>query len=396
MRRKTLSDLGVAALKPRAARYAFPDPELRGHYVRVSPSGTKSFAVVRRDPSTGKQVWAAIGTADVMRIEEARGRARIALQRIKEGLPAIEPRPEAPETFRQVAENWMKRHVEAKGLRTRAEIERALDKYVMPDWQDRDFTGIKRSDIATLLDRIEDDHGARQADLVLAYLRAMATWYAARRDDYVPPFIRGMRRAAPAKRERVLSDDELRAIWREAEKPGQLGAVIRLALLTAQRREKVASMRWEDIEGEVWTVPAEARSKGTGGALKLPAAAQAIIAAQPRQKDNPHVFAGRTKGSHFDGFSKARRALDDALPEMPGWTIHDLRRSARSLMARAGVRPDIAERVLGHVLAGVEGVYDRHKYDAEKGEALLALEGMIGRILQPPAENVVSLEGRRQ
>lgn len=406
MRRKTLSDLGVAALKPRAARYAYPDPELRGHYVRVSPSGSKSYAVVRRDPVTGKQVWAAIGSAAVLKIEEARARARMALQRIAAGLPAIEPRTEAPETFRQVAENWQRRHVEAKGLRSRAEIERTLNKYVMPSWGDREFIGIRRRDIASLLDRIEDEHGARQADLVLAYLRTMATWYAARRDDYVPPFIRGMRRAAPVKRARVLTDDELRAVWGEAQKPGQLGAVIRLALLTAQRREKIASMRWEDIDGEVWTVPAEARSKGTGGALKLPPQAMAIIRGQPRHEGNPYVFAGRTKGSHFDGFSKHKAAFDKALPKVrtpdggesaiPSWTVHDLRRTARSLMARAGVRPDIAERVLGHVQAGVEGVYDRHRYDTEKGEALAALAALIERILTPPVENVVSLEERRK
>jgi integrase len=233
------------------------------------------------------------------------------------------------------------------------------------------------------------------ADLTLAYLRTMSGWYVARHDDYVPPFIRGMRRKAPMKRDRVLTDDEIRAIWAEAEKPRQFGTIVRLALLTAQRRERLASMAWQDIKGDVWTVPAEARSKGTGGALKLPAAALAIIEAQPQIEGNPYVFAGRTRDSHFDGFSKAKAAFDAALPEMPGWTIHDLRRTARSLMARAGVRPDIAERVMGHVIAGVEGVYDRHRYDDEKADALARLAALIERILNPPAENVVSLEGRR-
>lgn len=393
MRRKTLSDLGVAALKPRAARYAFPDPELRGHYVRVSPNGTKSYSVVRRDPRTGKQVWATVGVADAMKIDEARDRARVALQRIGQGLPAIEPLPEVVESFKAVAQNWIKRHVEAKGLRSRPEIERSLERYVYPHWQNREFVSIRRSDIAALLDRIEDEHGARQADLVLAYLRTMSGWYATRHDDYVPPFIRGMRRKAPVKRERVLTDDELRAIWTEAEKPGQFGAILRLALLTAQRRERLASMRWVDLKADVWTVPAEARSKGTGGALKLPATALAIIEAQPRLEGNPYVFAGRTKGSHFDGFSKAKTEFEENLEEMPHWTIHDLRRTARSLMSRAGVRPDIAERVLGHVIAGVEGVYDRHKYEDEKAEALAKLAALIERILNPPGENVVRMHG---
>jgi integrase len=406
MRRKSLSDLGVAALKPRATRYAFPDPELRGHYIRISPTGAKSYAVVRRDPGTGKQIWAAIGSADAMKIEDARDKARAALQRIGQGLPPIAPTVNAPETFRTVAENWIKRHVEAKGLRSRGEIERALKKYVYPDWADRMFTSIQRADVATLLDRIEDDHGARQADIVLAYVRKIANWYATRADGYSPPFVKGMARQGLVKRDRVLSDEEIRVIWWQAEKQGQFGAIVRLALLTAQRRERLASMRWEDISGDVWNVPTEARGKGTGGALKLPAAAKAVVDAQPVFKDNPHVFAGRKNGSHFGGFSKCKAAFDEALPKIKradgaetvidGWTIHDLRRTARSLMARAGVRPDIAERVLGHVIAGVEGVYDRHKYDDEKGEALASLAAMIERILIPPAGNVVILEGRRK
>jgi len=391
MARKTLSDLGVAALKPRPKVYQFPDPQQPGLSVRVTPTGAKSFMLVTRDPA-GKQIWKTVGRPGEMAIEEARERAKIVKARIKAGLPSEEAKPETPETFREVAENWMRRHVEAKGLRSGGEIKRTLDKYVLPSWRDREFVGIKRSDIATLLDRIEDEHGARQADLVLAYLRTMATWYAARRDDYVPPFIRGMRRKAPVKRDRVLTDDETRAVWQAAEKAGNYGAIIRLALLTAQRREKLATMRWDHIKDGVWTVPAEARSKGTGGDLALPPAAVAILEAMPRMQGNPYVFAGRTKGSHFDGFGKAKIAFDKALPklktadggesEIPNWTVHDLRRTARSLMARAGVRPDIAERVLGHVLAGVEGVYDRHRYDDEKAEALASLAGVIEAILR--------------
>jgi integrase len=394
MARKTLSDLGVAALKPRAKPYHFPDPQQPGLSIRVTPTGAKAFMVITRDPA-GKQVWKKIGSAAELAIEEARAKAKIVKARIKAGLPAEEPKQEAAETFKAVAQNWIKRHVEAKGLRSKGEIERTLEKYVMPSWGDREFASLKRSDIARLLDKIEDENGARQADLTLAYLRTMSGWYAARHDDYVPPFIRGMRRKAPVKRDRILTDDELRTIWAEAEKRGQFGAILRLALLTAQRRERLASMRWEDIAAGVWNVPAEARSKGTGGALKLPTAALAIIEAQPQIEGNPYVFAGRTTGSHFDGFGKAKAAFDAALPEMPGFTIHDLRRTARSLMSRAGVRPDVGERVLGHVIAGVAGVYDRFAYDTEKADALARLAALIERILNPPAENIVILEGRR-
>src|SRR5262245_44778505 len=116
MSRKTLTDRGVAALKPRAKLYAFPDPELRGHYVRVMPSGVKSFVTVAR--VDGKQVWRTVGSADTMSIDEAREQARDILKRVRAGLPAVETKGE---TFDAVADNWVKRHVEAKQLRTRYE-----------------------------------------------------------------------------------------------------------------------------------------------------------------------------------------------------------------------------------------------------------------------------------
>src|SRR5262249_44928231 len=110
---------------------------------------------------------------------------------------------------------------------------------------------------------------------------------------------------------------------------------------------------------------------------------------------NPHVFAvGGGKGV-FNSFSQRKDELDGKI-SMPPWVIHDLRRTARSLMSRAGVRPDIAERVLGHAIPGVEGVYDRHSYADEKAAALPRLAAWVERILNPPTGNVVSMtKGRR-
>src|SRR5438552_48804 len=100
--RKTLSDKGVAALKPRAARYAVPDPELRGHYVRVQPSGAKSFVAVTLNPK-GKQIWSTLARCDVLSIAEARERARAVIKRVHAGLPAVE---KAAATFEDVANQW--------------------------------------------------------------------------------------------------------------------------------------------------------------------------------------------------------------------------------------------------------------------------------------------------
>jgi integrase len=391
--RKTLTDKGVAALKPRPQRYALPDPELRGHYVRVTPAGAKSFVTVARDPY-GKQIWTNIGAADVLKIEEARDKARAAIKRIKAGQPAVEPPPVKPDTFKAVAEAWLQRHVAKKKLRTQGEIERCLNRYVYPHWAGRDFISIKRSDITALLDHVEDNHGTRQADAVMAHLRGIANWHAKRDDDYVSPFVRGMRRHDGGARERILDDDELRLVWKQAEANGTFGAIIRLLLLTGQRREKVVTMKWADVRLDgVWTIATAEREKGNAGTLLLPPQALSIIATQPRLGDNPYVFAGR--GNGCIDISQSKRPFDAKLPAMPRWTLHDLRRSSRSLLSRAGVRPDISERVLGHTIGGVEGIYDRHQYDREKADALAKLAALIDGIVNP-RDNVLPIQKRKK
>jgi integrase len=264
----------------------------------------------------------------------------------------------------------------------------------MRAWGERPFTSIRRSDVAALLDKIEDAHGARQADLVLTIVRSIMFWHATRHDHYSPPIVRGMRRQNPKEheRERILTDDELRAIWQAAEVAGTFGALIRFLLLTAQRRTKVANLKWSQLSDDLyaWTVPQEPREKGGGGALVLPDMACAIIKAQQRLASNDHVFAGRGGGG-FCGFGASKKTFDAKLPQITErWTLHDLRRTARSLMARAGVRPEVAERVLGHAVGGVQGVYDRHRYDAEKADALRKLAALIDRIIKQ-REKVVPL-----
>jgi integrase len=394
--RRTLTDRGVAALRPRSQRYAFPDPELTGHYVRVQSSGSKSFVTVARTPA-GKQVWTNVGAADVMSIVDAREQAREIIKRVRAGLPAVETRAD---TVADVVANWIKRHVEPNGLRSRREIIRMLDSHILPAWRDREFIGIKRSDVVKLLDHVEDKHGARTADVVLTVFSAVANWHAARSDDFSPPVIRGMRRQSThaQARARILDDEEIRAIWKATETAGTFGRIVRLALLTAQRRSKVAQMRWADIAADgAWTIPKEPREKDSGGVLQLPEAALAIIHAQSRVGSNPHVFPGRGNLGPFKGVDEAKAVLSAKLPaNMPGWVMHDLRRTARSLMARAGVRPDVAERVLGHAIVGVAGTYDRHGYRDEKADALARLAALIDSIVNPRSANVVPLTKPRK
>jgi integrase len=390
-----LTQARIEKLRPTEKRYQVPDQECPGLYVRITPAGSKTFTIVARDPA-GRQVWREVKGAIVGDpLDDVRTKAREGLRRLKAGQDPFPPPPPRADTFGAVVANYLVLHVEANGLRTRPEIERCLNKYVLPLWREREFEDIRRSDVTRLLDGIVKNHGARQADVVLAIVRGIMNWQGSRLDDYVSPIVRRMARTKPAerKRERILADDELRTLWPILGQSGSFGAMLKLLLLSAQRREKVAAMRWSDISIDgVWTIPAEVREKGNARVLALPDIAVDVIRALPRIAGNEYVFAGRTGGC-VNGFSKAKVAIDEKAG-IAAWVLHDLRRTARSLMSRAGVRPDVAERVLGHVIAGVEGVYDRHQYSAEKADALARLAALVARILDPPAENVVELAGR--
>jgi integrase len=327
-----------------------------------------------------------------MSITEARELARDIIKRVRAGLPAIEPKAE---TFGSLVENWLKRHVDANALISSREIKRLLGVHVLPGWKNREFTSIRRSDVAALLDHIEDHHSARQADYCLNIVRSIMNWYATRHDDYSPPIVRGMKRQKVASRARVLDDDEIKQVWKAAEGTGTFGAIVRMCLLTGQRSRKVATMKWSDYSDDTgeWSVPKEAREKDTGGTLVLPEPALAIIRVQHRLGNNPHVFAGRGEGP-YRGFSAGKVALDAKLPPgTPGWTIHDLRRTARSLMSRAGVSSEHAERIMGHAITGVRGTYDRHSYRDEKADALRRLATLIASIVHP-RDNVTPMTKR--
>ena len=164
------------------------------------------------------------------------------------------------------------------------------------------------------------------------------------------------------------------------------GALLKLLLLTAHRKDKVATMRWDDVRDGVWTIPTAKREKSNA----KPPAVLDIINRQPRIAGNPYVFARRGTGP-FNTLSQDRKNLDKKLGDMPPWVNHDLRRTAKTLMVCASIRPDISERVLGHTIKGVAGTYDQHKYDDEKADALIRLAALVEMIIYRPSGNVVPL-----
>ena len=187
------------------------------------------------------------------------------------------------------------------------------------------------------------------------------------------------------RREQILTDDEIRAVWQATGDGSPFSALIQFLLLTSARRNEAAGMRWDEVDtAGVWTLPASRSKTKVEVVRPLSAAALAVLDGLPRIDGCDYPFT--SNGSRpIRQFSDSKRKLDEA-SGVSGWRLHDLRRSARSLLAKCkDVSVDHAERVLGHALPGVRATYDRHTYADEIRYAVEALSALVDRIIHPPA-----------
>ncbi len=398
-----LTEIAIRNLKPRPVRYEKPDG--KGLFVVVQPTGKKSYAVRFRVHGRPKKLTLPKGLS----LAEARAEAAAAILKVhRGGDPTVTKRKAkeaqqaaAANTFKAICESYLEREGKKKdGERLRSlEWRRALlQRLVYPTLGDQPITAIRRRAIIELLDAVEDRNGATMAHSTLAIVRKIMRWYAVRDEDYVVPIVPGMARIKPDDhaRSRVLSDDELRAVWKTAEERNDpFAAMIRFMLLTAARRSEAAAMTWDEIIdddiGPCWLLPASRNKVKVDLVRPLSAAALAVLKARPRIEGSPsYIFTYGRKP--LAAFSQCKDAFD-AASGVTGWQLHDLRRTSRTLLSRAGVNSDHAEQCLGHLLSGVRKTYNRDDFKPQKKFAFDALAGLIERIVHPPAGTVRRLRG---
>ena len=339
------------------------DSEIRGFVARRLPSGTVTYGYRYRDRG-GRQRWLPLGLHGSITPDQARELAKQRAGEVAGGRdPAVERadiRVAAASTVDALLDEFLARHVRGK-LRSANEIERTFNVYVRPRLGAKSIYDLKRNDVVKLLDQIEDKNGPVMADRTFAYVRKAFNWQATRDDRFTPPIVRGMARTTPRERRRarILDDQEIRDLSGaldelKNEAPPCYPRFVRTLLYVAQRREEVSKMAWEEIEADAWTIPKERSKNKLANVVPLTKEAQNLLG--PEQIAGFVFSNDKERQRAFSGFSKAKAALDrkiaelrkrEGRPPMPHWVHHDLRRTGRSLMSRAGVLPDIAERVLG-------------------------------------------------
>jgi integrase len=208
-------------------------------------------------------------------------------------------------------------------------------------------------------------------------------------------------------RDRVLTDSELKAVWRAADAIGwPFGPIVQLLILTGCRREEVAAMRWPEIDlnATTWTLPAGRTKNAKPKIVPLSQPAVAILEELPRVKSSQDFVFTTIGSASFSGFSKSKRKLDKlVLKEAPGcppWVLHDLRRTIATGLQKLGTRLEVTEAVLGHVSgsrAGIVGIYQRHDWATEKRQALEAWAQHVMSLVSgsDKAKKVVNLNERR-
>ncbi len=396
------TDVGIKALKPKDKRYVAWKDNGNGFGVRVSPKGNKSFIFFYRFNDRPRMMT--LGSYPEMSLQKAgvaHAKAREKLGKGEDpGIEAVKQRradrlsPKVKMLVEEYLERWAKPH-----KRSWKEDERILKKEIVPAIGHLKVNAVKKRDIIAILDGIIDRGAPIQANRTLAVIRKMFN-FAVQRDIIEIPPCYGLK--APSKekqRDRVLSDGEIKHFWNNLD-TAPINLVTRLALkfqlVTAQRKAEVVTAHWNDIQGDVWTIPAEKAKNGFAHTVPLSAIALEILEESKKLSHGKgYIFPASRKGplSHI-GFTTLDHALRKNLNHLgitERFTPHDLRRTAATKMAEKGVLRLTISKILNHAEQSVTAVYDRYTYMSEKRAALNKWAAKLKQIITGKKAKVVNI-----
>jgi integrase len=389
----------IEALKcpPRKRDMLVFDDEQRGLGVRVMAGGSKSY--LAQYNLHGQKRRIPLGSCSAISLAKARDAAGVIMGDVARGIDPAAERKEARQkaaaesyTLERLLTDWQALHLASKRPSYAAEAVRAVRKSFAKHL-DLPAADLNRSGVVKVLDGMRREGSASMAAVTRRYGCAAFAWAMKRGTLTENPFS-ALPMAPVVKRERVLTDDELAAIWRATDRIGPFNSITRLLILTGQRREEVAGMKWTELSDDfsAWIIPSSRTKNGKAHIVPLTEAAREILRNAPRIVE--HVFPGRC--GPFRGLAVGKKPLDKC-SGVTDWRLHDLRRTVATGLQRLGVRLEVTEAVLNHISgsrSGIVGVYQRHDFANEKRQALEAWTAHVIAIVEghgASTDNVITL-----
>jgi integrase len=388
MPRIRLTKSAIDALPTSKSDVVYWDTGYPGFGIKVTPKGRKVFLVLYRTGGAGSKLRKyTIGPYARVTLHQA----RVVAQRVFAAkLEGRDPAAEKREAKRRVVADRVEDLLETFTVqrlsqnRSGGQIARLLRREVEKAWTGKSIHEISKRDVVEVISAIEQRGAPAAANKTLKSIKTFLRWCVGRAVLEQSPAEGVPLPAKEVARDRVLDDPELAQLILAARKiGGPYGGIVELLALTGQRREEVARLNWQelDLKQRIWTIPKSRTKNGKAHVVHL--SDQALAVLKRVDQRGPLVFS-RLGTKPFQEFSRAKSLLDQ-ISAVSGWRLHDLRRTCVSGMARLGVAPHVADKILNHqagTISGVAAVYQRHEFLAERKKALDIWGAHIGKLLK--------------
>jgi integrase len=387
MPRIRLTKSAIDALPTFKSDAVYWDTKCPGFGVKVTPNGRKVFIVLYRTGGAGSKLRKyTIGPYGRVTLHQARVAAQKVFAAKLEGRdPAAEKRQAKRRIVADRVEDLLETFIAQRLSQNRSggEIARLLRREVGKTWSGRSIHEISKRDVVEVVTAIAQRGAPVAANKALKSIKTFLRWCVGRAVLDQSPAEGVPLPSKEVARDRVLDDNELAHVILAARKiGGPYGGIVELLALTGQRREEVARLQWEelDLAHQLWTLPKSRTKNAKAHVVHLSEQSMAVLTRADRP--GPHVFS-LLGTKPFQEFSRAKRRLDK-LSGVTGWRLHDLRRTCVSGMARLGVAPHVADKILNHhggTISGVAAVYQRHEFLVERRAALDLWGAHVSRVL---------------